>query len=146
MEDLHIKVYRNEAKTSRRYTFFNVEFCVFSNFFAVSFSWICKEKQANAVLIWQRFQIRFIASCMAVLRAWTFVYSTLFSSAPLPALHRQHRRFLWHSCALLSDSDYCRFFRVRRCIPEVRNSQCHRQNRTRFGGAGKQICFSCRTL
>lgn len=34
----HIKVYRDEVKTSKRYTFFNVEFCSFSNFFAVSFS------------------------------------------------------------------------------------------------------------
>lgn len=34
----HIKVYRDGVKTSKRYTFFNVEFCAFSNFFAVSFS------------------------------------------------------------------------------------------------------------
>ena len=92
------------------------------------------------------FQILFTTSCMAVLRAWTFVYPTLFSSAPLLPLHRRHRRFLWRSCALLSGSDCRRFFRVRHCIPEVRNSQCHRQNHTKFGGAGKRICFSCRRL
>ena len=34
----HIKVYRDGVKTSKRYTFFNVEFCAFSIFFAVSFS------------------------------------------------------------------------------------------------------------
>lgn len=33
----------------------------------------------------------FIASCLAVLRAWTFVYSILVSSALLPALRRRHR-------------------------------------------------------
>ena len=49
----HIKVYRDEAKTSKRYTFFNVEFCAFTNFFAFIFSEICREKQADEVLIRQ---------------------------------------------------------------------------------------------
>ncbi len=39
-----------------------------------------------------------------------------------------------------------RSFRVRHCIHEVRNSQCHRQNHTKFGGEGKWICFSCQRL
>ena len=67
---------------------------------------------------------QFTVSCMAVLRAWLFVYPTLFSSVPLPLLHQRHRHCLWRSCALLSGSDCRRFFRVRHCIPEVRNSQC----------------------
>lgn len=78
---LHIKVYRDEAKTSKRYTFFYVEFCAFSNFFAFIFSEICKEKQADEMLIRQRLHVQFTVSCKAVLRAWTFVYSILVSSA-----------------------------------------------------------------
>ena len=90
--------------------------------------------------------IRFTVSYMAVLTVWTFVSATLGSSVPLFVLHRRHRRFLWRSCALLSGSDCRQFFRVRHCIPEVRNSQCHKQNHTKSGGAGKRICFSCRRL
>ena len=52
---LQIKVYRDEAKTSKRYTFFNVEFCAFSKFFAFSFSEICKEKWADVMSLRQEF-------------------------------------------------------------------------------------------
>ena len=33
----HIKVYRDEVKTSKRYTFFSVEFWLYSNYFVFSF-------------------------------------------------------------------------------------------------------------
>lgn len=46
----------------------------------------------------------------------------------------RHRCFLLRSCALLVGSGCRRFFRVRHCIPEVRNRQNHR----RFGDAGKR--------
>ena len=119
----HIKVYRDEEKTSKRYTFFNVEFCAFSNFFAFTFSEICKEKQADEVLIRQGVHVQFTVSCRAVLRAWIFEYPTPVSSALLLVLHRRHRRFLWHSCVLLSGSDYSRSCRAQHCIPKGLNRQ-----------------------
>ena len=73
------------------------------------------------------------------------VSHNLFISS-LTSFTSAYRRFLWHSCALLFGSDCSRFFQVQHCIPEVRNSQCHRQNRIKFGGLGKRICFSCRRL
>lgn len=81
--------------TSKRYTFFNVEFWTITNFFAVLFLKIWEEKKADIDLHWYGFWIESIASCMAVLRAWIFVSATLGSSVPLLVLHRRHRRFLW---------------------------------------------------
>ncbi len=86
----------------------------------------------------------FIASCWAVWKAWTSVYPTPVSSAFLLPLHRLYTRCPLRSFVLLSGSDCRRFFRVQHCIPEVRNSQCHRQSRTKSGGGGKWTCFSCR--
>ena len=97
-------------------------------------------------LVFEGILLRFTVSCMAVLTAWTFASATLGSSVPLLVLHRRHRRCLWHSCALLSGLNCCRFFRVRSCIPEVRNSQYHRQNRIKFGSVRKRIYFSCQRL
>lgn len=77
----HIKVYRNGVRTSKRYTFFNVEFSVLLDFIAVTLQQIFEENLSTAVPYTAELLLRFIASCRAVLRALFFAYSTLFSSA-----------------------------------------------------------------
>lgn len=105
---------------------------------------ICERNLTDMALRLRSILFQFTVSYMAVLRAWLFVYPTLFSSALWLLLHQRSTRCLWRSCALRFGSDCCWFCQAWCCIPEVRNSQGHRQNRTELSGAGKLIYPSCR--
>ena len=58
------------------------------------------------------------------MKAWLSVYPKPVSLAFSLPRHQLYTRYPLRSFALLSGSDCRRFFRVRHCIPEVRNSQC----------------------
>lgn len=66
----------------------------------------------------------FTVSWRAVFSAWLIVYPTLVSSAFSLPLRRLCTRCPLRSCAWRFGSGCRRFFRVRRCNPANRNSQC----------------------